>query len=138
MNIHELAWSAGFFDGEGSTTLAKGEGKGGPFLHLSVTQCGKYAKHQLIRLQKALQGIGQIYGPYQRANRKEEYYWKATSFEHAQAAVAMLWRFLGPQKREQAKEALAVMRNKQDSPNMTPEARSARARHARQCQLDLP
>ena len=104
MNREELAWAAGFFDGEGTTHLNRRR-----WPRVGVVQTGEYAMHLLRRFQEAVGGLGKIYGPrQQRGNWAMAWYFKTNRFEEAQAIIAMLWAFLGPAKREQARQALLV------------------------------
>ena len=106
-NREDLAWVAGFFDGEGSFSLRK--------------QCGKYSARMAVAqvdpevLEKCrrVTGLGKVYGPYQfksRAGSKCQpiYIWQATAFESVQALLAMLWAWLGTKKREQARRVLQL------------------------------
>jgi hypothetical protein len=43
-------------------------------------------------------GMGKIVGP----NKYGIYAWKTQGLEETQAAIALLWRYLGPVKRSQA------------------------------------
>ena len=106
-----LAWAAGFVDGEGNFRMneykyiRRKQHYGG--CHFSVAQIDRQV---LDRLQKALGGLGKVYGPYHpksKKNRQQPYYvFASAAFEQFQAIVAMLWNFLSPVKRAQAKHAL--------------------------------
>ena len=96
-SITELAWAAGFFDGEGCTLCRKPK-TGYRQLSFEVAQ---NEISTLRRFESAL-GFGSISGPY----RGSEYQYRACSFEKAQAAIALLWRFLSDPKKIQAKTAL--------------------------------
>ena len=112
----ELAWAAGFFDGEGSTIFASQSKAKRPHLfqlNVRVPQCGEFAKEVLERFKAAVGRLGKVYGPYPRGPRKPEYQFVACNFEHTQAVLAMLWKFLSVQKREQAKKALSAFREYQ-------------------------
>lgn len=103
----ELAWAAGFFDGEGSTSFVK---KGRKSLrrcvNLGIMQTG--SPETLERFQVAVGGIGRINGPYHHRNPVWAPFWKFASqrFEHVQAIIAMLWPFLSAAKKEQAARVL--------------------------------
>lgn len=110
MNREELAWAAGFVDGEGYTGFHICQ-KSRPTdqrqygaISLTVSQCHK---EPLERLQKAL-GVGKLWGPYKKKkeNHRDSYSFSVTGFEKTQAAIAMLWTWLGPIKREQASNAI--------------------------------
>lgn len=119
MNHEELAWAAGFFDGEGSIGVYhfelygryRGTGHMGRALRLSIQQADRYV---LDRFVQAV-GIGRVMGPY-RSGGKDGYTrrprWKydVGSFETVQAVVAMIWRWLSPVKRVQAGDALREYR----------------------------
>ena len=99
MDTHELAWAAGFFDGEGSTYVD-------PALRVSVVQNDPYV---LERFQRAVGGLGRVGGGkviYGRA-KKPMFTWRTSGWREAQAVIALLWQWLSPQKREQALKAFA-------------------------------
>lgn len=86
----EIAWSAGFFDGEG-TTFSSGRS-----LQLSV---GQVNRDNLARFMSAVGGAGNvIHG--RRISVFQAY------GEKARAIVCLLWPFLGDEKRDQAITAL--------------------------------
>ena len=92
----ELAWAAGFFDGEGSSGCYTGG--------LSVTVVQK-DRRALDRFQ-AVMGFGKVTGPWGNGKRGYIYRYQLSRFEHAQAAMALLWSRLGPAKREQFRLAV--------------------------------
>jgi hypothetical protein len=97
----DLAWAAGFFDGEGSFSLGT---NGYPCV--AITQ-----KHQevLERFAGVLE-MGKLYGPYRHRtatlSREPFFLYRASGFERVQAVVAKLWFCLGATKRRQAKRVL--------------------------------
>lgn len=103
MNRSEaLAWSAGMVDGDGSW-----QGHPSPRSpSLVVTQNREEIPQELLRLQEAL-GFGRIDGPYFREGRKPNWRYVAQGYEKFQAAIAMLWPWMGEEKRRQA-HALAI------------------------------
>ena len=119
MNTHELAWAAGFFDGEGHIGVHVGDhSQGRPWkridLYLSISQVDRRV---LDRFRDAV-GVGSVNGPYihpsvaARKNEQPRYYFTTAKFEHIQAVVAMLWQFLSPVKREQALSALRTVKER--------------------------
>ena len=100
----ELAWAAGFFDGEGHTTVYPDKGK---YLQIKI-QIAQIDRQVLDRFQNAVLGLGYINGPYysKQSNKKPEYRFCAGSFEHVQAIIAMLYGFLSPVKQEQCLQVL--------------------------------
>lgn len=107
LDLEELAWAAGFFDGEG-TTIAKRDSRRRDCLQLqfSVPQCGRDGVPVvLVRFQRALLGMGVIDRPYGNAM----YRWRARGFVDGQAGIALLWPYLGSVKRAQAASALQAV-----------------------------
>jgi len=109
-NREELAWAAGFFDGEGSfCVLIPNRKTMRPMLHATIHQTNKIT---LERFQTACGGLGRITGPYTKArawNSKPYWVWQTSKFEHAQQVVLCLWPWLSSPKRTQA---LAMLRKK--------------------------
>src|SRR5213593_179378 len=100
----ELAWAAGFFDGEGSTIARKNTLRPGyRRLEVQVPQSGPGGVPAVLgRFQNAVLGMGRM-----TARRKDgTFAWRAMLFEEAQATIALLWPFLGPIKRAQALRAM--------------------------------
>lgn len=100
-----LAWCAGFFDGEGNVCLTHGSLR---------SQIAQRDREVLDRIVQVL-GIGRVQGPYLRKAeeagrdqyvRRPHFRLSLNTFEEVQAAVAMLWPWLGSVKRAQAATAL--------------------------------
>lgn len=110
----ELAWAAGFWDGEGCSTgnMDPRPSQEGRFrLRLSLSQSGEGAEKILARFQAAVNGLGRVRGPHVRKNpsggvSQPIWVWSTQKFEVAQAVVAMLWPYLSDVKRQQAARIL--------------------------------
>lgn len=94
----ERAWAAGFFDGEGSFSIAnRSQGQCAP--QISVAQCNR---GPLDRFRAAVFGIGKIYGPYKPKNQhsvKPEWRYKTGGCQASLTVVGALWPYLcEPQK----------------------------------------
>jgi hypothetical protein len=106
----ELAWAAGFFDGEGCFSYTERARNG-------VATIGQVDLAALERFQSAVGRLGKIYGPYDytryrgRVSKRAQWNFRAHRREHVLAIVAMLWFKLGPIKREQARAVLRHYRN---------------------------
>lgn len=99
-----LAWAAGFFDGEGHVS-ARNNGSGRAWR--PIVQIAQTELTTLERFQKAVGGLGTIIGPVQYKDKwKPVWHFKALSFEHCQAIIAMLWPYLSAPKRVDAKQAM--------------------------------
>lgn len=103
----ELAWAAGFFDGEGSTTARTFKLRPGyRQLAIGVPQAGHDSVPLvLVRFKRAMAGMGTIGGP----DSHSIYVWRILGREQVHAALALMWPFLGDVKREQAARAIALV-----------------------------
>jgi hypothetical protein len=91
----ELAWAAGFFDGEGTTCKTKDSYRTHSVaVRLSVPQKGTLC---LERFKKALGGIGKI---YERSCSVSLF--AIARLEHVDQALTMLWPYLSEPKKTQA------------------------------------
>lgn len=102
-NREQLAWAAGFVDGEGSFMLH------GRSPLLSVPQSGDDAPRQLQRFIDALVlgGKVEIHHRRQHPHHQQAYRVRITGFERVQAAAARLWPWLSEAKRAQALRVFA-------------------------------
>jgi hypothetical protein len=110
MDREELAWAAGFFDGEGSIGCYRKDERRPASPMLQVSQVDRFV---LDRFQAALGGVGGIGGPYKpkTANSSTYYTFRSQKFSDVQHIVATLWFWLSPQKRQDAHKALAAHRD---------------------------
>lgn len=93
----ELAWAAGFFDGEGYIGFYSQQGK--PSVRISI---GQVTISPLLRF-SLIVPHGQIYN---RRPKVKRYDLEIKRFEAVQAVIAFLWFKLSPPKRIQASQAL--------------------------------
>lgn len=108
VNRENLAWAAGFFDGEGcfSSCLRYDDNTKKKY----IASIGQVDRKGLERFQEAVQ-LGKIYGPYgpygnRFKNARPFYRLDIYGFEQSQALLALLWTWLGPVKRQQARSVL--------------------------------
>lgn len=92
MSETELAWAAGFFDGEGHTQRKR---------KTRVLSIGQKYPDCLERFKAAIGHFGRLYGPY----TKEMFYWSTTKLEDVDTVLTMLWPYLSKHKKNQAIEA---------------------------------
>lgn len=107
----QLAWAAGFFDGEGNTCCTKGG------VRVQVWQCDR---EPLDRFHSIV-GLGKMMGPYTSHHRSFEqsdglsrrgmYCYQIGGFERTQQLVATLWPWLTTIKRAQAAKHLAKFKS---------------------------
>ena len=94
----ELAWAAGFFDGEGCTSVLKTARDKYAYVRLSTSQ--KYPE-VLERFQRAV-GHGSIY----KAKTREIYSLDVYKNERVMDVLNRLWPFLSERKKQQALDAI--------------------------------
>jgi LAGLIDADG endonuclease len=103
LNTHELAWAAGFFEGEGTFSCTTQKSRNGnkinPVFKISIPQMDRY---RLERFQNAVGGFGHISLRETKWGGIDVLY--IQRFEETQAVAAMLWGFLGHDKRSQYRE----------------------------------
>ena len=98
-----LAWAAGFVDGEGSFYLTHQDGRPAR-PRFEIGQVDPRALHRLRRIL----GFGaKVAGPYTnkkyaRSRARPMWVYSVSGFEDVQALVALIWTWLGPVKRTQA------------------------------------
>lgn len=97
----ELAWAAGFFDGEGTTSILKAQRDRYSYIRMQVTQ-----KHRdtLERFQSAVGGIGRIY----KGKTRGIFSWNLYKRDEVLECLNALWPFLSNHKKEQADRVLAA------------------------------
>lgn len=105
----ELAWAAGFFDGEGSTKkkyygykTKKGfVKKPTKDICMTIAQCDR---RPLLRFKKAVGNLGCINGPYQYAPNKRPYWIWSTAGGLAEQVFTRLKNYLCQNKKNQYRQ----------------------------------
>jgi len=107
VDSRELAWAAGFFDGEGWAGLAQEQGRRTAQPQARVNQAdARGVPEVLLRFQSAV-GIGRIGGPYREAGRIDLYRWLVSSRAHVELLHHLLMPWLGQVKLDAFGRALA-------------------------------
>lgn len=128
----ELAWAGGFFDGEGSTYLEKHRTHQGYFYPvLYVPQSAEIGvAPELLRLRSAVSGLGNISGVRQDGPELKPYRrWRVVTPLKVQAALHLLWPFIGGVKRTQAQQVMTTIHRQPDLPRGNPAFGLAGARY---------
>lgn len=104
----ELAWAAGFLDGEGCftgayRTVTKDTRTFYPLLTVSQVH-----RPSLRRLQRVFHAGSIIKRPAQQVGWSDQWLYQVNGFEKVQAITAMVWIWLGRVKREQAARCLQL------------------------------
>jgi hypothetical protein len=109
-DTHELAWAAGFFDGEGNIRVKFN--KQGDRTYCNPGLSANQIDPQVLERFKRAVMVGKVYGPYDlsRYGKQPQWCYEAYAFEHVQAVVAMLWKWLSPVKRQQATRVLLELK----------------------------
>jgi hypothetical protein len=94
-DTHELAWCAGFFDGEGSTYSQLQSARDRKYINVHITL--DVAQVNPLLLHKFNNAIGG-YGWFHTSKLR------TAKFEHVQYIMCLLWKWLGPIKKEQYKK----------------------------------
>lgn len=112
-----LAWAAGFFDGEGWANAQSGRGRRTSQPHARINQAGAYGVPEvLIRFTDAVR-VGRIGGPYRKRGRKDLYWWIASSRPDVLAAFELLGPWLSEQKTAGFARALGQATNWKAQPS---------------------
>lgn len=124
----ELAWAAGFFDGEGSVYIRHtkrhkgGNGKDYPLLtvEISVTQ----VRPEPLERFKKLFDFGKLGGPYKSSqkNAKPHYRWNTAGRPSVLKVAEALWPYLSIPKKEQFEKCWTELQEKRTkkSPVLNP------------------
>lgn len=111
----DLAWAAGFFDGEGCTMAKHGTRKSvqaGRFVYstilIEVAQKERFLLDKLCSILKT----GKVYGPYNNGAGHYHYKYIVSKYERVNSVIELLWPYLGPYKRTQARKALDAWKSR--------------------------
>lgn len=120
----DLAWAAGFFDGEGSTIARTLTARPGYYqLNVTVPQSGRGSVPPvLLRFQRVMLEMGRISGP----GRHGIYMLRFAAREEARLVLNLMWPHLGEIKRAQASRAIELV--EQQYASGTRRRRAARRR----------
>ena len=116
-NREELAWAAGFCDGEGSFHVdLKGFKRGKRGKPNPRFEIGQIEPFILERFRAAVGFANPINGPYNNTKNDAKrpaapaFVYGVSGFENVQMLLILLWPWLGPTKREQALRTLNRVR----------------------------
>ena len=100
MDRHDLAWAAGFFDGEG---WANRSGRG---VQARINQADPHGMPQvLLKFQRSV-GVGRLKGPTFEEGKQDLYGWEATSRRDISRVADLIGPWLCPAKRAEFEAAL--------------------------------
>lgn len=90
----DLAWAAGFFDGEGTTSNLKAKRDKYSYLRCSISQ----KNPELLEKFLAIFKVGKIY----KSKTRNIYSWNCYTYEESILVLNQMWPYLGEQKKLQA------------------------------------
>src|SRR3989442_1297543 len=100
MDRHELAWAAGFFDGEG---WANRSGRG---VQSRINQASPEGMPGVLLKFRRIVGVGRLKGPQIKEGKQDLYWWEATSRPDVIRVADMIGPWLCPVKRAEFEHAL--------------------------------
>jgi hypothetical protein len=118
----QLAWAAGFWDGEGSTYLLRHRSHPGYFIvEACLTQSSEAGRSAPLDRFGSIVALGVIRGPIKDKRDVTPYYrWKDTKASAIRATMRALWPWLGPIKKGQAEAALRIVEMQRQLPRGNP------------------
>ncbi|HET9810021.1 MAG TPA: hypothetical protein VFQ66_10005, partial [Candidatus Limnocylindria bacterium] len=99
MDRHELAWAAGFFDGEGWANAVAQKGRRTRQPHAQINQSDDYGVPGVLEQFLNVVGVGRISGPARKPDRIDRYWWIASSRPDVSRVAELLDPWLGDVKR---------------------------------------
>lgn len=108
MDEHELAWAAGFFDGDGWAALSRQTGRrtGQPQARINQSSLDGVPE-VLVRFRDAV-GVGRIGGPKIEEGREPLYWWSVSSRGDVRRTGELIGPWLSTQKRDQFVSAVGL------------------------------
>lgn len=108
MDEHELAWAAGFFDGDGWAALARQKGRRSRQPQARINQGSLTGVPEvLLRFRDAV-GVGRVAGPNIEEGRQPLYWWVASSRGDVTRTGELIGRWLSGQKRAQFRSTVGL------------------------------
>jgi len=100
MDRHELAWAAGFFDGEGWANRSK---RG---VHARINQAGPTGMPEVLSKFRRIVGVGRLRGPQIKEGKQDLYWWEVTSRADVTTVADLIGPWLCPVKRHEFERTL--------------------------------
>lgn len=110
-NLLELAWSAGFYDGEGSVSCTANNGNHHTRVQLSIGQKNDPNRKPAATLRRfALAiGVGSIYKKVKKGPETQQSQYLISRRTDVEYALTLLWPYLSEAKRKQARYAFLLL-----------------------------
>jgi hypothetical protein len=101
LDEHELAWAAGFFDGDGWAALSRQKGRRTGQPQARINQSSLDGVPEVLVRFRAAVGVGRIGGPKIEEGREPLYWWSASSRGDVTNTGELIGPWLSAQKRAQ-------------------------------------
>jgi hypothetical protein len=98
---HELAWAAGFFDGDGWAALVNDRRRGRAQPHAQINQAGPVGVPEVLTRFRDAVGVGRVAGPKVEDGRQDLYWWIASSHGDVWRTGQLIGPWLSSAKRSQ-------------------------------------
>lgn len=108
MDRRELAWAAGFWDGEGSAWLTRPKGRRAAQPQARINQASSSGVPDVLARFRAVVGVGSISGPEMREGRAPIYKWVASRRGDIVSTYDVIGTWLGPVKQRQFARVLGI------------------------------
>ncbi len=108
MDEHELAWAAGFFDGDGWAALVRPKRRRTGQPMAQINQGSLVGVPEVLTRFRAAVGVGRIGGPKIEDSRQPLYRWVAGSRGDVSRPGELIGPWLSPQKRRQFSSAVGL------------------------------
>lgn len=97
----QLCWAAGFFDGEGTTSVLKAQRDKYAYLRMSVSQKDPTLLYKFQDIFKC----GRVY-----RNKRGIHSWDCYKKENVVSVLSSLWPYISDQKKAQAQKAMQYVK----------------------------
>jgi len=112
--LHDVAWVAGLFEGEGTIVVRENRTKAVYGLELSLASTDE----DVVRLFRQVVGVGKIYGPYKYGeNRKPYWKWQSYSGEDGVYVLEALLPYFLSRRATKAVAAIEAWEQRQLEPH---------------------
>jgi len=117
MREGELAWAAGLYGGDGTTSAGRDKSGGPNYRRLKAglpqAAVDGGVPPVLVRFHAAVEGVGSVKGPYVLKNpwsRLPQFVWSVSGSRAAEPVLEKIWPWLDEAKRDQARAAIRAAR----------------------------
>ena len=106
MDRTELAWAAGFWDGEGSAWLTRAEGRVNWQPQARINQSSTNGMPEVLTRFRDVVALGELKGPELKDGKEPLYRWVISSRSEVERLGCLLWPWLGAIKLCQLRDAV--------------------------------